>query len=145
MINPFHEINWQPDRKAIADFGRTLVIGGVIGSVVFTLAAIGFGSQKLNVLRNVFAVIAVVGVPAWTLPGAWAKPIYLAWFFLAACIGIVVANLTLMIFYYLFFTIIALALRLTGRDPLVLRKPPQDSNWQDSPPPPPRRRYSRQY
>ena len=29
MINPFAEINWKPDRKAMLDFGKALIIGGV--------------------------------------------------------------------------------------------------------------------
>ena len=129
MINPFKEINWNPDRKALRSFGRTLVIGGVIGDVLFGLLSAMNGNDKLAIIQNVFTTIAIIGVPIWILPGKWAIPVYRLWFVLGASIGIVLSNLTLILFYYLFFTPIALTLKLTGRDPLQLRAPTADTSY----------------
>lgn len=146
MINPFEEINWRPDRGDIKIFGRTLIIGGAILLSIATLYLFlcTAPAQAANVFQMIFAMIIVIGVIAYLIPGI-SKPFYLVWFFVGACMGTVVSNLIFLLFYYLFFTPIAWVVRVSGRDPLALRRRADDSLWEahkevDDP-----KRYYRQY
>jgi hypothetical protein len=143
MINPFTEINWSPDTEALRAFGKSLIIGGAI------LALVTFGLSKVwdathwKVLNQVFLIMIPCGVVFMIVP-ILGKPIYYVWYFLAACIGFVISNVILVAFYYLFFSVIALVIRTTGRDPLQLKKPSQGT-WSDHQKPDSKSRYYRQY
>jgi hypothetical protein len=145
MINPFKDVNWSPTKGEIRSFGKSLVIGGIILTCLLSAIMALTGTTAVTILRNAFAIVAVVGIPAWIAPGNWAKPIYVVWYAFGSSIGIVVANLTLALFYYAFFSVIALVMRLGGRDALCRKSPPEFSNWHDAPASPERRRYTRQY
>jgi hypothetical protein len=54
-------------------------------------------------------------------------------------------NLILVGFYFLLFTPIGILLRLTGRDPLRLKRPAEASLWIPHKAPPNAGRYYRQY
>lgn len=58
-------------------------------------------------------------------------PLYLLVTVLAIPIGFVVSTLGLGLFYYGIMTPLGFVLRLTGRDPMRLRKPSGDSYWLD--------------
>lgn len=148
MINPFQEINWRPDEKAVFSFGRTVCAGLAIIAALFFLVGLNRGS-----------VIDAASTPLWFLvigmatfficaaaPKA-ALPLYYIWFFIAACAGIIISNALLILFYYGFFTPIALALRIiTERDPLRLKKPKNASSyWVDHQQRKDVNRYLRQY
>jgi len=47
-----------------------------------------------------------------------ARPFYMAWYFLACCIGIVTSNALLIAFFYLVITPFGLLMRAFGRDPM---------------------------
>lgn len=145
MINPFRDINWSPDRDAIAEFGRALMIGGLVLCAVFGIMLRHGAGAHAIILWRAFAIIALVGLPIRLVPGAWARPLYLIWFFVGACIGTVVGNTVMALFYYGFFTPIAVVMRWRGRDPLQRRPPPGDTMWHPHRSPASPARYYRQY
>lgn len=74
-----------------------------------------------------------------------ARILYPVWHFLAACTGIVMANLIFMVMFFGLFTPIGLFMRFFGRDPLNLKwKRSAASHWIDAPPAPPASQYFRQ-
>ncbi len=149
MINPFKEINWSPDRGELKKFAISLIIGFPAIAVVFFLVRWlkleeGVPEPKFFLLLG--GIGAVVGVICWLVPPI-ARVLYPLWYGLAACIGIVVANLLFTILYYLLFTPMGLAMRLLfGRDPLHLKTPRDTASyWQDAPEAPPATQYFKQY
>lgn len=147
MINPFQEINWKPGTPELHKFSWSLIIGFPC------LAALLFLAKWLT--------SATVPEPAFylTLGGAGAligaisrailhlaRPLYVIWYSLACCIGIVVANLLFVVLYYGLFTPIGLIMRLMGRDALKLKfQRGTTSYWLDAKPVPPPAQYFRQY
>ena len=123
MINPFKDTNWNPDRAERRKFARSLVIGFPALALVFALA----GLVKTHAFPMWTLALAVGGAAAgavfWIVPQI-ARPFYLAWYFLACCIGIVVSNALLVAFYYLVITPVGLLMRVLGRDPLQRRFDP---------------------
>jgi hypothetical protein len=75
------------------------------------------------------------------------RPLYLAWMYLARVLGWVNTRLLLGLVFYTLFTVIGLAMRLLGRDPLDRRREPgRDSYFvrRDSPLLP-KEHYERQF
>ncbi len=146
MINPFSEINWKPDKTEIRKFGRTVLIGFIVISVILALLHFSGLKQSPKMLMLVNSLL-VAGISIFLLSlisTSISKPIYMIWFFVAACMGTVVSNLILIIFFLLIFTPIGLFMRLLGRDPLKL-KAPKSSNWDDYKTKTDLKRYYRQY
>ena len=147
MINPFKDINWDPDKAEVRKFGLTVLVGFVVISILIALGNRA-GMEKFCNALNISTYLLSAGIIIFALSylaPAVAKPIYLLWFFVAACIGIVVSNLILMLFFFFVFTPIGLAIRLSGRDPLKLKKAPESSNWDSCKPKTDLKRYYRQY
>jgi hypothetical protein len=147
MINPFKEINWQPGSTDLHKFARSLVIGFPVIAVVFFLVKwLKTHHQPDPAFFLKLGVIgAAVGVVCWLVPIV-ARPLYYVWYALAACIGIVMANLLFTLMFYGLFTPLGLFMRLIGRDPLNLRwKKDAATHWQDAEPTPPASRYFSQY
>ena len=92
----------------------------------------------------VVAVAAVGGVVGLIQPRLL-KPIFVTWMILAFPIGWLVSHTMLLLLFLCVFTPIGVALRMTGHDPLRLKKPKGDSFWnpktQQSDP----KRYLRQF
>ncbi len=147
MINPFKEINWSPDKTEMRKFGLTVFVGFAVISVLIVLG--GYARvEKFSNAPDIITYLLSVGIIIFTvsyLAPAAARPLYLIWFFVAACIGIVVSNLILMVFFYLVFTPIGLLIKLSGRDPLKLKKVPNLSNWNSCKRKTDLKRYYRQY
>lgn len=148
MVNPFTEIDWNPDRKAVRAFGRiVLIVSAVVVPVtvgLHLLLADGSAGGFMLFLSRLFAVFFALGLIAFLLPAA-GKHIYKIWYFLSACIGLLVANLLLLLFFFGFFSPIALVMRyLVRRDPLLLKRP-TGTMWSDHPRPRDVSRYYRQY
>ncbi len=120
MINPFTDIRWNPGRAERRNFARSLVIGFPGIAAIFAIA----GWVKTHAFPEwtfwLAAMGAGAGVILWLIPQI-ARPFYLAWFFLACCIGIVVSNALLAAFYYLVITPMGLVMRACGRDPMKRR------------------------
>jgi hypothetical protein len=145
MINPFHEVNWNPDIAGRRAFAKSIIVG-------FPLVAVLLGS---------FGWFHTHTWPAWTwwLTGAgagtggvlWivpqiARPFYIVWNGLGCSIGFVVSNAAVTAVYFLVVTPIGLALRLLGRDPLRRRfARERASYWEDAEKPGDAERYFRQH
>ena len=124
MINPFEQINWKPEEKDLKSFAKSLFIGFiVIGTIIFAINCFKMPFQKALFLHGMFAVGGIVVFLISQMIPKILIPLYYPWFFISACIGIVVSNLILTMFFYLFFTPFAIGMKLlTGRDPLQLRR-----------------------
>jgi len=131
MINPFTEINWHPEEKDILSFGRSMLVGFLSIATILLVVNLFMGSlrEALPIPISIFIsgitlyLISRLGVTV-------ATPFYLIWFFLSALIGIIVANLLLALFYYIFFSLFAVIFRsISGRDPLTLNKDSNKKSW----------------
>ena len=101
MINPFKDINWQPNIGELRKFGVTLAIGGTIVVVLMYLlwATIDQFQNLTGVLAVIFSVVLVLGLLTVSMPKI-CRPIYYVWYFFGACIGFVVTNTILIVFFY---------------------------------------------
>lgn len=148
MINPFKEINWKPDGTELKKFAVSLIIGFPIIAVVFFIVRwikLDEGMPEPKFFLLLGGIGAGVGVICWLIKPI-ARLIYPLWYGLAACIGIVVANLLFMILYFGLFTPMGLFMRLRGRDPLRLKmRKDTASYWEDAPETPPSTQYFKQY
>jgi hypothetical protein len=145
MLNPFKDVNWNPDRAERRKFARSLMIGFPIITVVFTAAAL----LKTHTLKPfpfwLGGIGLALGVVLWLLPQI-AKPFYVVWYFLGCCMGIVMGNVLLSAFYFLMLTPLGLLMRVTGRD--LLRKKfnrQTPTYWQDAEKVVDLKRYYRQF
>ena len=145
MLNPFKDTNWRPGTVEKRAFARSLIIGFPILAAVF--AVVGFwrtGAWPHGMLRLGLGGCGA-GVVLWLLPQI-ARPFYLAWYFIACCVGFVMSNLLFAVFFYAVITPIGLVMRLLGRDPLQKRPgPARPTYWRDVEKPVAAARYFRQY
>lgn len=147
MINPFKEINWKPQQADLKKFAWSLIIGFPCIAIVFYLAK-WFHTQSLPAPQFFLllgGIGALLGVVCMVVP-IIARPLYFVWYGLAACIGLVMANLIFTLMFYLIFLPMGIVMRLLGRDPLNLRwKREVKSHWQDAPSQPSAESYFSQY
>jgi hypothetical protein len=146
MVNPFKEVDWNPDTMARRSFAKSLIIGfPVVGLVLFFIGRISTGHWNGQVPALIVGCGVAAGILFWLIP-AIAKPFYVAWYCVACSIGLVMGNLMLAIIYYLVVTPTGLLMRLAGRDPLNRKIDPKaESYWlpienRDDP-----KRYYRQF
>ncbi len=86
-----------------------------------------------------------VGLVLLAVP-AIVRPIYLVWYFVASCVGLVIGNLLLAGAFYVFVTGIGLLKRAFGRNPIHKTFDRQaTSYWQDATQPNDPQRYYRQF
>jgi hypothetical protein len=134
MLNPFKEVNWNPDTAARRTFAKSLVIGFPCLAVVLLLAGYTTG-KGWNV--GLALKLGGIGAAAGVLFYAWpviARPFYVVWYALACCIGLVVGNVVLAMIFYVLVTGIGLAKRCFGRQ--AIRKAPDllaKTYWLDAP------------
>lgn len=114
MLNPFQDVKWNPGRDERVKFARSLVIGFPIVAILMLLAARVTRHQWIAFPFWLGGIGAAVGAICWAVPRI-ARPFYLAWYFLACCMGFVMGNLLLSLFFYLLLTPASLLLRLFGR------------------------------
>ena len=131
MINPFREINWHPEEAEITTYGSSMLIGfSIVATLIFL---VGVFRLPLDQAIATPLVVFLVGFFIYALSRLSfevCRPVYLVWHFLAACVGIVVANLALFLFFHLVFSPFAVLARWsTGRDPLILRKDPERKSF----------------
>ncbi len=131
MINPFDDINWHPDNAELRSFGRTMLLA--FSALSAFLLAVNLFRFPLNESLTIpsafflvgvfFCLVSMLGVPV-------ALPFYWGWNFFAGIIGLVLGNLMLLLFFYVFFSGFAVLFRVgTGRDPLALTKDPNARTW----------------
>lgn len=145
MLNPFADVNWNPNIAERRKFGRSLVIGFPIVAIILALV--------FRITTNTWkpfpfwlgTIGLTLGVVFWILPQI-ARPFYSAWYFLACCMGFVVGNVLLSALFYLLVTPIGLAVRLSGRK--LLCKCPDKSQvtyWREAQKVVDFKRYFRQF
>ena len=118
MINPFKEVDWNPDTAAKRKFAVSLVIGfPCVALALLLLRRALTGSWHVTPALWLAGIGATVGIVFWILP-IIAKPFYQAWYFVSCCIGIVVSNTLLAAFYFIVLTLVGLLMRAIGRHPL---------------------------
>lgn len=118
------QINWKPGATELRKFGVAMLAGfGFIGSVFLWRGHPG-------VAMGCYAFGGVAG--SIGLTGAKiALPFYWAWMGVAFVLGNIMSRALLMVVYYGLFTPMGLLRRAIGRDPLLLKRPKQDSYWID--------------
>ena len=146
MLNPFKEVNWNPDTAARRTFAKSLVVGFPCLAVVLLLASHFTGKVwNFGPALKLGGIGAAAGVLFYVVP-AIAKPFYVVWYALACCIGLVVGNVVLALIFYVLVTGIGLVKRLGGRQ--AIRKAPDrqaKTYWIDAPPPSNPKRYHSQF
>lgn len=145
-MNPFKDINWNPQAADLRKFAWSLVIGFPCLAVLFFCAKwlkTGAMPSPEGFLK-LAAVGVIVGLICLAVP-LIAKPLYYVWYAIAGCIGFVMGNLIFGLMFYAVFTPIGLVMRLIGRDPLQLKQKQASSHWIDAPPQPPAARYFTQH
>jgi len=105
------DINFDPSKKELLEFGRTMIIGFSI----FALIAY-FGLAKPSIALGLF----IFGCVSFGLSflGKAALVVYVPWMGIAFVMGTIVSNLILALLFYGMITPIALCFKLMGRDPM---------------------------
>jgi len=146
MLNPFTEVDWNPDVAGRRSFAKSLVIGFPCVALAFLLILrIKNGEWDLQLPLRIALFGAGAGALFYAVP-AVAKPFYLVWYALACCIGLVVGNVLLGLVFYVFVSGIAVMMKLLGRDPLRRRlNRGAGTYWRDAEQPDDPRRYYSQF
>lgn len=146
MLNPFKEVNWQPDTAARRAFAKSLIIGFPCLAVVLLLAGYLTGKGwNFDPPLKFGGIGAAAGVLFYAVP-AIARPFYTIWYALACSIGLIVGNVVLAVIFYGLVTGIGLVKRLGGGQPI--RKQPDPgarTYWHDAPSSSNLRRYFSQF
>ena len=146
MVNPFKEVNWNPGTRERRKFALSLIIGFPCIAVVLLVIGLLRG-KGLN-----FPLAAIIGGGGLAvgfllliLPQI-VRPVYVAWYFVACCIGTVVGNLALGIVFYVLVTGIGLLMRALGRRPVRKNFDKRAATyWQDAEQVDDPNRYYRQF
>lgn len=119
MINP----TWYPAQRQLRQFAVISLLGfGLLGA----LARFHFGAVIAPwVLWAIGLIVCLAGLAA---PRA-IRPVYALLMAIAFPIGWLISHLLLRVLFYCIFTPLGLILRMTGRDPLRLKRPSTDSYW----------------
>ena len=145
MLNPFSEINWNPDRSERREFARSLMAGFPLLALLFFAVV----RWKTGMWAHWPIWMGCCGLAAgallWIAPQL-ARPIYVAWHAIGGVFGFVISNLLLVLVFYLVITPIGVLLRLAGKDPLDRRLDRSAATyWKDAEKPVDARRYFRQF
>jgi hypothetical protein len=145
MLNPFAEVNWNPDRPARRKFALSLIIGFSCIAIFFSvMTRLASGAWKPFFLW-LGMIGCGVGIVLWLMPQI-ARPFYVAWYFITCCIGFVVGNVLFSAFFYLMVTPMGLLRRMIN--PRAFRKGFDQSRptyWEDSRKVVDPKRYYRQF
>ena len=146
MLNPFKEVDWNPDLPARRKFAASLIIGFPVIAIVILLLGRFFGGEWKPLIPMWMAGGgAFIGAALWAVPQI-AKPFYIVWFGFGCSMGIVIGNLLLSAFFYLLITPFGLARRLAKSRPIAKSfDPAAKTYWRDAPPNDDPKRYYRQY
>jgi len=145
MLNPFHDINWRPDRAERHAFARSLMIGFPIVGLALLLGSRVFAHHWKPFPIWLGAIGFCCGVVLWCFPRI-ARPFYLVWYFLGACIGLVMGNLLLALLFYVGLTPVGLLRRALGGSSIRRRwQKARASYWHDAKKGVDPKRYYRQF
>lgn len=107
------EINWNPKREELRNFGIIALIASAVISLLLYLFK-GLGIQWISVILSVGFIIFLCCIISVKL----SRTIYLSLTLVTLPIGWMVSFILLASFYFLLLTPIGLIFRLAGRDPL---------------------------
>lgn len=146
MLNPFKEVDWNPDLPARKKFAVSLIVGFPIVAVLLLLLGRAFsGAWNPTIPIWIACAGSGTGVVLRLLPQI-AKPFYLVWFGFGCSAGIVIGNLLFSAFFYLVITPFGLMRRMIGKPAIVKRHAKESSSyWQDARTTDDPKRYYRQY
>lgn len=133
MINPFKDVNWSPGPAEKRKFAISLVIGFPIVAVLLFVIK-GLLTRTWNPVPSYWigGVGCGLGLVLLAIP-ALAKPFYVVWYFFGCCVGIVIGNVLLSAFYFIFVGGLGLLLRLCGKEPVQKKlKPEAKTYWVDA-------------
>ncbi len=146
MVNPFKEVNWNPGPQERRKFALSLIIG--LPCVALVLLLLGWLRGKgwhLPLAAVVGGGGLAVGLLLLVLPQI-ARPFYVAWYFVACCIGTLVGNLALGIVFFVLVTGLGLLMRAFGRRPIRKTFDKRTATyWQDAERVDDPKRYYRQF
>ena len=133
MVNPFKEVNWNPGPRERRKFAFSLIIGfPCIAVVLLVLGLLRGKGLNFPLAAIVGGGGVAVGLLLLALPQI-TRPIYVAWYFVACCIGTVVGNLALGIVFFVLVTGIGLLMRAFGRRPVRKTFDKRaETYWQDA-------------
>jgi hypothetical protein len=115
MMNPFEEVNWNPDLTERRKFARSLIIGfPCVAGLLILVTWLKTGHWKLEPALGIGGVGLAIGLVLLALPGI-ARPFYVIWYGFACAIGLVVGNILLAVVFYILITGVGLAMRAAGR------------------------------
>jgi energy-converting hydrogenase Eha subunit A len=145
MMNPFADVNWNPDTRARKKFAVSLIIGFPIIAALMEAVSY-FKTHNIGHFPIWLGGIGLaVGVILWLLPQI-AKPFYVVWYFLGCCVGIVIGNVLFALFFFLVFTPLGLLLRLRKNKPIEKSfDKSRKSYWRDAEKTVDLKRYYRQF
>src|SRR5215831_9797738 len=146
MVNPFKEVNWNPDLTQRRKFALSLLIGFPCLAALFLIAGYFRGRGWHWTFPGWIAGVgALTGLLLMAFPQI-ARPFYVAWYFVGCCVGIVIGNLVLSVLFFTLFWALGLLMRGFGRRPIRKGFDPQaKSYWQDAEPSSDPERYYRQF
>ncbi len=145
MMNPFKEVNWNPDTEDRRSFGRSLMIGFPIIATVLLLFNL-LKTHEVQMWTIWLGTIGfAVGAACRAIP-AIAPPFYYVWYAIGCSIGMVVTNVIITAIYFLAFAPMGFFLRASGRDPMERQfYPAGQTYWKDAEKITDNERYFRQY
>ena len=144
MFNPFADIDWKPDKVERRKFAASLVIGFPVVGCVLLIA----GWLTTHAWRPFPIWLglggAAIGAILWICPGI-SRPFYLAWYFIACCMGFVVTNILFSTLFFLVVTPIGLVRR--RNHPAIQKSTDRQSTsyWEDAEKRVDSKRYYRQF
>ncbi|MGA2247944.1 MAG: SxtJ family membrane protein [Verrucomicrobiota bacterium] len=136
---PWSEINSNPDRRVLRQFGGVGFI--ILGAVA--VHQYRFGHHHTGI--TLAAIALLMGFAGLARPSLL-RWLFVGWMKVAFPLNWIVSELMLGLIFYLVLTPLALVFRLAGRDALELRASPgRASYWVRKPAAPEVRRYFRQH
>ena len=146
MMNPFHDVNWNPDLKERRKFAVSLLVGfPCIAAVLLVAGRWQGGDWNFGFPLAVGGIGVALGLILWVAPQI-ARPFYVGWHAVACSAGFVMGNVVLASVYLLLFAPVGLARRAMGRRSFHKgfdKSAP--SYWNDAPPSRDPTRYYRQF
>jgi len=135
------EINWNPKRKDLRNFGIIAIIALVVISLLLYILK-GLGIHWVLVISGVGFAIFLSSIISVKLT----RVIYIGLTLMTIPIGWIVSFILLATFYFLILTPLGLVFRLIGRDPLCRKSDSAaDSYWLTYRPPDTTDRYFHQF
>ena len=119
----FQHMNWDPDRKELAKFSLSMLVGFALLGLLVAWRHHHVG-QATFILWGAGLALAAGGA----IPGL-GRIVYLVVYLPTSVVGFFMSHLLLALIFFLVFTPIGLLLRLAGKDLLRLRPSGRNAGW----------------